>query len=159
MVLAAVFMGVVATAFLDLYAVLLKRALSVPAPNYCLVGRWVAGLPAGALVLQGAAKSTPAPRECILGWTVHYVLGVGFALVFLGVAGPGWIARPTLWPALLFGLATVAAPFLILHPALGSGVASSKAPKPNTARARSLAAHAVFGLGLYLAGVAFAIVR
>lgn len=42
--------------------------------------------------------------------------------------------------------------------AMGSGVASSKAPNPNVARLRSLAAHTVFGLGLYLSGLAAAAV-
>ncbi|MDF3939614.1 DUF2938 family protein, partial [Achromobacter denitrificans] len=46
---------------------------------------------------------------------------------------------------------SVAAPFLILQPGMGAGIAASRVPKPNTARARSLMAHASFGVGLYLA--------
>lgn len=55
--------------------------------------------------------------------------------------------------ALIIGIVTVAAPFFIMQPAMGAGFASSKAEKPNVARARSLAAHAAFGLGLYLSAV------
>jgi Protein of unknown function (DUF2938) len=48
-------------------------------------------------------------------------------------------------PALIVGLLTV----LIMQPSLGSGVAASKTPKPNVARARSIGAHMGFGVVLY----------
>jgi hypothetical protein len=53
-------------------------------------------------------------------------------------------------PALLFGVGTVLVPFLVMQPSFGLGIASSKAPNPTAARLRSLMAHAVFGVGLYL---------
>jgi hypothetical protein len=42
----------------------------------------------------------------------------------------------------------------IMQPALGLGVASSKAARPAQARAKSVATHLVFGLGLYLGALA-----
>jgi hypothetical protein len=45
----------------------------------------------------------------------------------------------------------VAAPFLLMQPALGAGIAAAKTPNPTAARLRSLMTHAVFGLGLYFA--------
>ena len=62
-------------------------------------------------------------------------------------------------PALAFGVATVAAPFFLMQPAMGFGIASSKATNPNAARLRSLAAHTVFGIGLYLSAQVGAIVH
>jgi hypothetical protein len=53
-----------------------------------------------------------------------------------------------LLPALIVGLITVAAPFLIMQPGMGAGIAA-KTPNPTAARLRSLATHAVFGIGLY----------
>jgi hypothetical protein len=53
-------------------------------------------------------------------------------------------------PALATGLLTVAAPLFVLQPALGAGIASSKAPNPNAARLRSVLTHGVYGLGLYV---------
>ena len=47
--------------------------------------------------------------------------------------------------------ATVAAPWLVMQPAMGAGIASRRTPTPGRNRARSLANHLVFGLGLYLA--------
>jgi hypothetical protein len=49
---------------------------------------------------------------------------------------------------------TVAAPFFILQPALGLGIAASRTPSPARARLRSLISHLVFGFGLYLAAEA-----
>jgi hypothetical protein len=57
-------------------------------------------------------------------------------------------------PALVFGVATVAFPFFIMHPSFGLGIASSKAPNPAQARLRSLVNHAVFGAGLYVSALA-----
>jgi hypothetical protein len=51
----------------------------------------------------------------------------------------------------------VAAPFLLLQPALGAGIAASRTPRPNVARRRSLVTHLVFGLGLYLAAEGWAL--
>jgi hypothetical protein len=51
--------------------------------------------------------------------------------------------------ALAVGFATVVAPFFVLQPALGFGVAASKTAKPNVARLRSLVTHGIFGAGLY----------
>lgn len=45
---------------------------------------------------------------------------------------------------------TVAAGWFLLQPGLGIGWAASKTPNPNKVRALNLAAHTVFGLGLWL---------
>jgi hypothetical protein len=60
---------------------------------------------------------------------------------------------PTFVPALIAGIVTVLAPLFILQPAMGAGVASSRTPAPLMNSLRSLANHAVFGVGLYLAAV------
>jgi hypothetical protein len=70
------------------------------------------------------------------------------------LSGSAWLARPTLLPALLYGLATVAFPFFVMQPALGLGMASSRAPHPTHARLKSLATHLVFGVGLYICALA-----
>ena len=52
------------------------------------------------------------------------VLLFGFALVFVVLTSTDWLARPTLPPALLYGVATVVFPFFIMQPALGLGIAT-----------------------------------
>ncbi|WP_454868501.1 DUF2938 family protein [Pseudomonas farris] len=65
---------------------------------------------------------------------------------------PHWICNPTLVPALVMGLVSVIAPFFIMQPAFGFGVAASKTAAPSAARRRSVTAHLTFGLGLFVAG-------
>ena len=60
--------------------------------------------------------------------------------------------QPTIGPALLVGIGTVAAPFLVMQPGMGAGIAASRTPRPAAARLQSLVTHTIFGLGLYAAG-------
>ena len=41
-------------------------------------------------------------------------------------------AAPTFLPALLVGIGTVAAPFFILQPGMGAGIAASRTPNPRS---------------------------
>lgn len=152
LLLRAVLIGVGATLVMDLWALLLKRLFGAPSLDYAMVGRWIGHLPRGRLTHPGIAHSAPVAGERAIGWIAHYAIGIGFALLLLAIWGPAWAARPTLPPALIVGIATVAAPFLILQPGMGAGIAASRTPKPGVARLRSLMAHASFGVGLYLAG-------
>ncbi|WZB73743.1 DUF2938 domain-containing protein [Achromobacter insuavis] len=152
LLLRAVLIGVGATLVMDLWALLLKRLFNAPSLDYAMVGRWIGHLPRGRLTHPGIARSAPIAGERAIGWIAHYAIGVLFALLLLALWRPAWAARPTLLPALIVGIATVAAPFLILQPGMGAGIAASRMPKPGVARLRSLMAHASFGIGLYLAG-------
>ena len=152
-VLAAVLIGAGATLVLDLWSLLLQRTFKVPFPNLCLLGRWLRHMPGGKFAHGSIASAPRLPSECVVGWIAHYAIGAVFALVFVGVAPTGWLARPTLLPALLFGLGTVLFPYLVMQPAYGLGVAASKTPNPTAARLKSLMSHGVFGIGLYLSAV------
>jgi hypothetical protein len=86
----------------------------------------------------------------MVGWIAHYLTGVTFAIGFVLFVGSNWLQHPTLLPALLFGIVTALAPFFIMQPAFGLGIASSKTSNPLQARLRGLMNHIVFGAGLYL---------
>ncbi|MEO8305036.1 MAG: DUF2938 family protein [Betaproteobacteria bacterium] len=64
-----------------------------------------------------------------------------------------WLARPTLLPALLFGVGTVLVPYVVMQPSFGLGIASSRTPHPMQARLKGLMAHTAFGVGLYVCAV------
>lgn len=149
----AFLIGATATALSDLWAIFLRRCFKVPAPNWGLVGRWFGHFPKGRFKHNSIADAQPVKNELWIGWSVHYAIGVFFALLLLVVTGPDWAHRPTLLPALIVGICTVAAPYLIMQPCMGGGIAASKMPNPTTARIRSLTAHTVFGICLYIAGV------
>jgi len=152
-ILGAIAMGIGATLVMDLWNLFLKRAFDIPSLSYCLLGRWLRHMPGGTFRHASIAAAPQKPFECAVGWMAHYALGVGFALVFVVFASGDWLARPTLLPALLFGIGTVLIPFLIMHPSFGLGIAASKTPNPPQARLRSLLSHTVFGVGLYLCAV------
>jgi hypothetical protein len=148
----ALVIGVGATALLDLWSIGRHALFGVPAPDYALVGRWFAHMLRGRFRHDSIAASSPMRGEGAIGWTAHYAIGVVFAAVLLGIWGLGWICRPTIGPALIIGIGSVVAPCLLMQPGMGAGIAASRTPRPATARLRSLANHAVFGLGLYGAG-------
>lgn len=155
---AAAFMGAVAvglgaTLFMDIWALLLQRAFRVPSANYCLVGRWLRHMPEGTFVHANIASASQMRSECAVGWVAHYVIGAMYALAFVALVSGSWLARPTLLPAVLFGIASVLVPYLIMQPMLGLGIAASRTPRPMQARLRSLLAHTSFGIGLYVCAV------
>lgn len=81
------------------------------------------------------------------------MIGITFAIAFVGLIGNSWLQHPTLIPAILFGVVTVLMPFFIMQPAFGLGFAASRTPNPTQARLRSLMNHTAFGVGLYLFGL------
>jgi hypothetical protein len=133
--------GIVATLLTDLWALARRRLFGIPLPNYGFVGRWIAHMPRGRFRHESIAAATPARGEGIVGWSAHYLIGIAFAFLLP--------QQPALAPALLVGIATVAAPFFIMQPAMGAGIAAGRAPRPNIARLQSLVTHGIFGLGLY----------
>ncbi|MNY35318.1 hypothetical protein D3C86_1697170 [compost metagenome] len=102
------------------------------------------------------ARAQPIKGELALGWLMHYVTGIAFAGLLLGIVGMDWARSPSLLPALLVGIATVVIPLFAIQPAMGSGFAASRTPTPLKNCIRSVANHAVFGLGLYLSAVLLA---
>lgn len=142
--------GMGATAAMDLWLLLLKR-MHVPTLDFALIGRWVGHLGRGTFRHAAIAKAAPVPGELLLGWLTHYAVGIVFAALLVAACGMAWASQPSLLPALCAGLATLAAPWLVMQPAMGAGIAASRTPTPARNRVRSIANHAVFGAGLYLA--------
>ena len=149
-ILGGIAVGVGATLVMDLWNLLLKRRYGVPSLNYCLLGRWVRHMPEGTLRHASITAAPRKPHECAVGWIAHYTIGIVLALALVLLTSGDWLARPTVLPALLFGIGTVVFPFFILQPSFGLGVAASRTPNPTQARLKSLATHTVFGVGLYI---------
>lgn len=136
--LSIVVTGAGATAVMDLWGLTRERK-----PDYALVGRWLAYMPRGRFRHRPISSSAPLPGERAIGWTAHYLIGIGFAAALIALWGVEWARQPTLGPALIVGLGSVAAPVLLMQPAMGTGF-----------RWQSFITHAVFGLGLYATAVA-----
>ena len=152
---AALCLGVGATALIDVWALLLRRGWGVASLDFRYLGRWLGHLGDGVLVHNNIKQSAPVKGELLTGWGLHYLIGVVFAAVLLLVAGPVWLARPTVVPALFFGAVTVVFPYFILQPCLGAGVASRLTPHPLRASFKSLLTHVLFGTGLYVTALLY----
>ncbi len=144
--------GAGATAVIDLWAIARKRLFGTPPPDYGLVGRWLAHMARGRFRHDSIVAAQPVHGERQIGWTAHYLIGISFAAILPGVWGLAWIHHPTIGPALVVGIGSVAAPFLVMQPGMGAGIAASRTPRPAAARIQSLVTHAIFGLGLYASG-------
>ena len=150
-VMRTLLVGIGATLTMDAWALLLRHVYGVTGLDYRMLGRWLGHLAKGRLSHEGIGKSAPVPVEAALGWAAHYAIGIAFAAGLVAVSGEDWLQAPSVAPALITGLVTVAAPFLVMQPAFGMGIASSRTPNPMQARLRSIVTHLVFGTGLYLA--------
>jgi len=158
-ILSAVVIGVGATLAMDVWNLLLKRALGVASLNYCMLGRWLRHMPGGTFRHASIAAAPRKSFECAAGWVGHYAIGVTLAVVFVVLASGEWLARPTLLPALLYGIGTVVFPLLVMQPSLGLGIAASRTPNPARARLKSVVTHSVFGIGLYACALGASYVR
>lgn len=147
--------GIGATAVMDIWLTFLKSR-GVKTLDFAFIGRWVGHLARGRLRHAAIARAQPIRNELALGWLMHYVTGIVFAGLLLVIEGTGWARSPTLLPALLVGVGTVVVPLFVIQPAMGAGFAAARTPTPLKNCIRSVANHAVFGLGLYLSAVLLA---
>ena len=146
-----VFIGIVATLGMDIWAAIVKHLLHLPTANWALVGRWFGHMPRGVFVHHPIADSSVIPNELAIGWVTHYLTGIVYGIAYLSVVQVLFSSGPTLTSALVFGLVTLAAPWLIMQPGMGAGIFASRTPRPNMMRLINLSMHVVFGASLYIA--------
>jgi hypothetical protein len=151
--------GAGATVVIDVWAIARKRLLGVPPPDYGLVGRWLAYMARGRFRHDPISATPPIAGERQIGWIAHYLIGIAFAAMLLAIWGLDWARHPTIGPALIVGIGSVAAPFLLMQPGMGAGIAASRTPRPAAARIQSLVTHGTFGLGLYATGWVASVLR
>jgi hypothetical protein len=155
-VLRSLAMGAAATALLDLWALLLNRLFGFGLPNWAMVGRWVAQLPAGRFAHEDIGQAAAVSNERAIGWLFHYAVGVSFAMATLAIGGSAWAKAPTLSLPLIVGIVTVGFGWVVLQPALGAGIAASRKPDATRIRLLNVIGHIVFGLGLWAAALMLA---
>lgn len=151
--------GIGASLLMDGWNLLLKRAFDMPSLNYCLLGRWLRHMPDGTFRHANIAKAEAKSLECPIGWLAHYSIGISLAAGFVVLMSAEWLRKPTLVPAIVYGLVTVVFPFFLMQPAFGLGVAAARTPNPAQARLKSLATHTVFGVGLYVSAIVVSHIR
>ena len=144
-----VLIGLGATAMVDVFTFILSQ-FTHKSHGIQYIGRWSAYLFRGELCHDTIADAPSLAHEMLLGWVVHYAVGVVFAFCLVGLFGKRWLAEPALPPALVVGSTTLFFPICILQPAMGFGIAFSKVPHGGFLLLKIIAIHAVYGVGLYL---------
>ncbi len=152
-ILQIVAIGVGATLFMDVWALLQKQIFTIPSLDYRLVGRWIGHMQQGKFTHNTILQAPVVKGEVAIGWLAHYTIGIIFTGLLIAVIGSGWLINPTFIPAFLTGIISVIAPFFIMQPGFGFGIAASRTPQPNVARRRSLVAHGSFGIGMYISAM------
>lgn len=153
-----VVMGIGASFLIDAWAWFVRRAFGVAGLDYRLLGRWIGHFRRGQFFHRPIGRANVVAGERAIGLAAHYAIGIGFALAFVVLAGRDWLEEPAIIPAMAFGIATVAAPWFVMQPAFGAGIAASRTPRPWASRVRNLATHTVYGLGLFLVALGLAAV-
>jgi hypothetical protein len=146
----AVVIGAGATVVMDLWAVLLQRLFRIPSSNWAMVGRWIGHFPRGQFVHDKIERAAPVRGELAIGWIAHYLIGITYGALLVAICGIEWARRPTMLPAVILSLIALVAPFFLLQPGMGMGMAGSRTANPNVTRLRSALNHTVFGVGLYV---------
>lgn len=144
-----VIVAVIANLVTDLYELGLERFLG-KTRDWHLVGRWVANMLNGSLVLDPTDEMRTVSGEFALGWVFHYIVAVVYVAAYLLGVRLILGEPPSMSTAIGFGILTVVAPWFVLMPCLGVGVFAMNAAKPNFVRIASLSVHVVFGIGIYL---------
>jgi len=142
--------GIIATIGTDMWAAILKYGFRLPTANWALAGRWFGHLPRGIFAHNSIANSPAIPHELAIGWVAHYCTGIVYGIAYLGIVRLVLATSPSLISALVFGLVTLFAPWLIMQPGMGAGVFASKTPRPGLTRLINLSMHLVFGACLYV---------
>lgn len=150
--------GVGATLIMDIWAILQKLFFKIPSLNYMLVGRWLGHICKGQFFHNTILQTKSINGETVIGWLAHYATGIIFSFLLIEITGPEWLKEPTFFPALVIGIISVVAPFFILQPGFGFGIAGSKTLNPWITRKRSLIAHISYGIGLYISAQFFGFV-
>ena len=149
MITSGIVIGIIGTIGLDIWALVVKHALRLPATDWAMVGRWAAHIPRGRFFHSPIAASEPADHELPIGWCVHYVTGVAYGVAYLFIVASLADGTPTLFSAIVFGLVTLAAPWFIMQPALGLGLFASKSPNPWRTRFINISMHLAFAIAMY----------
>ena len=146
-----VFMGIVATLFMDLLAVrLAKMKIIHPPIGPEAVGRWTLYMFRGTFIHKDIHKTPALNHEKSAALVSHYLIGIVLAGIYLFLELKLPTFRDQSWMALIFGIATILLPWLWLYPAMGLGFLASRAPRKSPYIVTSLVNHTNFGLGLLI---------
>lgn len=144
------FAGVVATLSMDVATGIATR-LGVLAPlPPALVGRWFACVAQGRPILADITHAPNLRYEIPLAFGGHYAIGITLACVFLWLTARLGLPAGSPRLALAYGVSSSVLAWLVMFPAMGYGFFGIHGPEGTHLFRTSLAAHTMYGLGLWL---------
>ena len=103
--------GVMSCLVMDTFQRLLFITHKIPPSNWGMVGRWAGYLFTRGKLINAEIDNLPAiSGETSLGWLVHYLVGIGYALVYFGLREIGWLDN-SFYSGAIFGIASVIVPW------------------------------------------------
>ena len=145
-----VLVGIGTCVVFDIWQRIFQKMTGVPPSNWAIVGRWLLGvISGGPIMASGLADAPPRRHELAAGWALHYIVAIGYAVIYAALM-MGGILSAGLLDGLLFGVVSVVVPWLFFMPALGNGVLARRAPNPRLACLVALIMHAIFGVTMGL---------
>ena len=143
-----ILMGVLATLFMDMLAVILVESRVIhPLIKPDAVGRWTLYMFRGKFVHKDINETPALNYEKSATLLSHYLIGIALAGIYLLIESKAQVIRHQPWMALIFGIATVFLPWLWLYPSMGLGFLAMKTPQKSPYIITSLVNHTNFGLG------------
>jgi len=139
--------GVLATLTQDIANVILRAIGAYRGLPPEIVTKWFAYAMEGTFFHQRIDASPEIGGSLVQTMILHYLIGIGMALIFLLAIKP--MPRVNLtWAALVYGAITVAFPWFFMFPAMGYGFFGLGAPEGLGAIQGALLTHLAFGVGL-----------
>lgn len=143
------FVGIGSTIALDIWVLLVEKLTGIPPTNWGMVGRWIAGMPLGHLVLRQSDRPISG-GEKVIGWLFHYGVGIAYAGLILLLFGTGFVENPEWFPVIIVGLVlSTLAGLAILMPGLGGGFFGRLMPDKLITYGYLVIAHGVFAIAQY----------
>ncbi len=144
-------MGTFATFIMDyLTKFLVKSKIVRPTLEPQIPGRWILYMLKGRFAHEDIRQAPALRHEKPVTLISHYAIGIALAggYLFLELILP--IIRGQMWCPLVFGLATVALPWLWLYPSIGLGFLACKSPRQKDFIILSSINHLNFGIGMFI---------
>lgn len=142
--------GVMACLAMDSFQRLLFLTIGQPPSNWAVVGRWAFILLRTGRLYQPQIDTAPAaPREGPFGWFVHYIVGIGYAVIYAGLMHSG-LLTDSFTDGLYFGMASVVVPWFFFLPVMGKGILGMRTDDPVRVCTLAFANHCIFGMGMAL---------
>ena len=144
-----IFIGFLATLFLNIAAYLFSMAVNLPQSNFGLLGRWIDMMAHGRFITSSISNEPAIPHELAIGLLGHLFTGFMFTLIYLLACTYHPIRKISpILSGLLFGLILMVFPMFVEYPAMGVRVFSEQWPYITASSLRIITCHIFFGLGL-----------